>query len=111
MAPSIELIAGRPAIEAYWQAGLEAGVRHVDLDALEVEQRDGLIFEVGRYAFHLQSADDGPVVERGRYVVVHRQAPDGEWRWAVELFHPDVPAAVGPRASGRSPSHSEGVVP
>lgn len=85
LAPSTDLIAGRAAIEAYWQAGIAAGVRRVDLTALEVERRSGLIFEVGRYTFDLD-ADDGPVVERGTYVVVHRPMPGNEPGWAMELF-------------------------
>ena len=92
LAPSTELIAGRPAIEAYWGAGIATGVRTVDLTVLELERRDGLIFEVGRYMFDLDSPDDGAVVERGKYVVVHQQAPGSEWAWAVQLFSPDLEA-------------------
>ena len=85
LAPSTDLIAGRAAIESYWEAGIAAGVRSIDLTALEVERRDGLIFEAGRYTFDLD-ADEGPVVERGTYVVVHRPLPDSELGWAMELF-------------------------
>lgn len=89
LAPSTELIAGRTAIEAYWLAGIGAGVRRVDLTALGVEPRDGLIFEVGRYTIDLDSIDDGIAADCGTYVVLHRQVSGSKWAWAVGLFSPD----------------------
>jgi ketosteroid isomerase-like protein len=94
LAPSAELIEGRKAIEAFWRAGIEAGVADVDLDALELDRQDGLAYEIGRYALRLRPAEGGTVVDRGKYLLVHERQSDGSWRWAVEMFNPDMPPAV-----------------
>jgi ketosteroid isomerase-like protein len=96
--PSAELMHGRPAIEAFWQAGVEAGISEVELEALELERRDGLAYEIGRYALWLEPAEGGTVVDRGKYVLVHERQADGSWQWAVEMFNPDAPPA---RTGGR----------
>ncbi len=41
---------GRGAIEAFWQAGLDAGVVDVELDAVTAERRGQMAYELGRYA-------------------------------------------------------------
>lgn len=87
--PSAELLRGREAIEAFWRAGLDAGISDVELETLELERRDGLAYEIGRYALGLKPSDGGPLVDRGRYVLVHARQPDGSWQRAVEMFNPD----------------------
>jgi ketosteroid isomerase-like protein len=92
--PSAELMEGREAIEAFWKAGLEVGISDVELETLEFHRQNGLAYEIGRYALRLQPAEDGAIVERGKYVLVHERQRDGSWRWAVEMFNPDVPPAT-----------------
>ena len=91
LAPSAELFAGREAITAFWRAGLEAGVSEVEFEALQLDREGGFAFEIGRYAFRLEAVDGGTVVDRGKYVVVHRRQDDGSWRRVVEMFNPDAP--------------------
>jgi len=93
-APSADLIEGRAAIEAFWQAGLDAGVVDVELDAVEVKHRVGLAYEIGRYVLHLRPSAGGTVVDRGTYLLVLEQQSDGSWRRVVEMFNPERPAAV-----------------
>jgi uncharacterized protein (TIGR02246 family) len=94
LAPAAELLQGREAIEAFWSAGLDAGVSGVELEALEVERDGRFAYEIGRYALRLKLAEGGTVVDRGKYVLVHERQEDGSWRWAVEMFNPDVPPAT-----------------
>jgi uncharacterized protein (TIGR02246 family) len=96
--PSAELLQGREAIEAFWNAGVEAGVSEVELDALELERDGSLAYEIGLYALRLQAAGGGTVVDRGKYLLVHARQADGTWRRAVEMFNPDTPPA---RSDGR----------
>lgn len=91
MPPSVEPLQGREAIEAYWQAGLDSGVSTVELETLMLEQHDRLAYEIGRYALHLEPSEGGTLVERGKYVLVHRRQEDGSWGRAVEMFSPDAP--------------------
>jgi ketosteroid isomerase-like protein len=88
LAPSAELFEGREAIAAFWRAGIESGIKDVELESLEVEQRGELAHEIGSYVLRLE-ADGGDVVDRGKYLLVHERQRDGSWRWAVEMFSPD----------------------
>ena len=94
LAPSAELFEGREAIAAFWQAGIESGIKLVELEALELDGEGRLAYEIGCYALRLEPADgQRPVVDRGKYLLVHVRQQDGSWRWAVEMFNPDAPPA------------------
>jgi len=91
LAPSTEVIEGRAAIQAFWQAGVDAGVVEVELEALDIQRRGDIAYEIGGYHLRLQPAVGGTVVDRGRYVLILEQDADGSWRRAVEMFSPDAP--------------------
>lgn len=86
LAPSTELIEGRDAIEAFWQAGLDAGIVDIELEAATVERRDRMAFEIGRYVLQVRPAAGQTVLDRGSYLLVLEQEADGSWRRAVEMF-------------------------
>jgi ketosteroid isomerase-like protein len=91
--PTGEAIRGRRAIESFWRSGIEIGVRAVELEPLERGKAGQLVYEVGRYRMVLQPVGDQRTLERGAYLVLHRQEPDGSWRRAVDTFN-------------RAPSHA-----
>lgn len=90
LAPSAELFAGREAIAAFWQAGLEAGVSDIELEELTLECGGSVAWEIGLYALRLEPPEGGTVVDRGKYLLVHERQPDGSWRRAVEMFNPET---------------------
>jgi ketosteroid isomerase-like protein len=98
--PTGEAIRGRKAIESFWRSGIEIGVRAVELEPLERGDAGQLVYEVGRYRMVLQPAKDQPRLERGAYVVLHRQEPDGSWRRAVDTFNRAPSQASGGPAGG-----------
>lgn len=114
LAPSAEVLIGPAAIARFWQAGLDAGVEQVDLhcERLEFEPGGRLAYEIGRYEIRLEPIGGRTIVERGRYLVVHRRTADGSWRRAVETLCPggeprseasqSLPGTVRPRPSGGS---------
>jgi ketosteroid isomerase-like protein len=97
--PNGDVIRGRKAIESFWRSGIEIGVRMVELEALERQDAERLVYEVGRYRMLFEADDAKPKLERGAYVVLHRQEPDGSWRRAVDMFNVTAPSHT-PR-SGR----------
>lgn len=99
LAPSAELLMGRDAIASFWQAGIEAGVDGIELQALDLEVDPGgeSALEIGRYVLRLNSSSEAAVEDRGRYLLVYRREGDGVWRRAAETFNPgDVPARSRP---------------
>lgn len=88
--PSAPPVDGRPDIAAFWQAGIDAGIRGVELEAVNLRRGEGLAYEIGRYTLRLQPSDSGDiVVDRGYYVHIHERQGDGSWLRAVEIFTPE----------------------
>lgn len=92
--PSAELLQGREAIEAFWQAGIDAGISAVELETLLLERHEPVAYEISRYALRLRPPEGGTLVDRGKYVLLHRRLADGSWRRAVEMFSPDGPPVL-----------------
>ena len=90
--PTGELIRGRKAIESFWRSGIEIGVRSIELQRLEHSEADQLLYELGRYRMLVQRVEREPKLERGAYVLLHRQEPDGSWRRAVDMFNTTAPS-------------------
>ena len=86
---------GRAAIAAYWQAGLDAGIREVRFTTDAVDRHEGLAIETGRYALRLEPPEGDAVSDRGRYLLVHQRRPDGRWRRVVEVFTPEAAGTEG----------------
>jgi uncharacterized protein (TIGR02246 family) len=96
VAPAAEVFHGRSAIERFWRTGVETGIERLELTVIDLRQRGEVAFEVGRYSLHLAPESGGIVVDRGRYLVVHRADPDGRWRRCAEMFSPDRPPTREP---------------
>ena len=96
VAPAADVVHGRAAIERFWRTGVETGIAEVTLVRLDLQLKGDVAFEVGEYALHVSSESDRPVVDRGRYLIVHRVEADGRWRRAAEMFSPDPPPNPAP---------------
>ena len=89
-----DVVSGRAAIEAFWQQALGLGLTGVKLESVEVYHTAGAptATEVGRYAL-LAGADQ--VADRGKYVVLWQQGPDGQWRLHRDIWTTSqAPAAM-----------------
>jgi uncharacterized protein (TIGR02246 family) len=96
-APDARLLPpGSPAvtgagIQQFWQGALDQGVDGAALKTVSLEERGDLAVEEGQYEMRV----GGAVVQTGKYVVVHRQQPDGSWKWGIDIYNADeeAPAA------------------
>lgn len=102
LAPDADVVRGRTAIERFWRTGVETGIEQVEFVVIELQQRGEVAFEVGRYALFLAPESGASVVDRGRYLVVHRVEPDGTWRRAAEMFSPDRMPTPSPTTPPRA---------
>jgi uncharacterized protein (TIGR02246 family) len=101
--PGRRPVDGRAAIERYWHKATRV-IDAVRLETVELDERDGLAVDVGRYAF---AAGQGSGISgEGSYVLVIRRQPDGAWRWAIHSwnFEPDrgMTRQGQPERSGRA---------
>jgi uncharacterized protein (TIGR02246 family) len=86
--PAADPISGREAIRRFWQAGLDAGIVAIRLEAARLGHDTRLAYEFGSYELRLQPSAAKTIVDRGTYVLVHSQQDDLSWRRRVEIFTP-----------------------
>ncbi len=91
--PSGEPIHGRHHVEAFWRAGIEAGVSAMVFQRNGLHVDGGVALEVGEYVLRLAPADGPEVVERGGYLQVHQRQMDGSWMRLAESLKPAATTA------------------
>jgi ketosteroid isomerase-like protein len=86
--PESRALDGRDSIEAFWRAGLDAGMSAITLQPESIQIDASFACEVGSYLLCTKPRHESPATDRGRYLIVHRVDPDGTWRRALEVFAP-----------------------
>jgi uncharacterized protein (TIGR02246 family) len=87
MPPNSDVVTGREAIQAAWQAGLDAGVRSVTLEIVEVESHGITAVEVSRYTLR---GEEDLVLDRGKYIVIWKLR-DGRWMLHRDIYNSSLP--------------------
>jgi uncharacterized protein (TIGR02246 family) len=87
--PNEPIVAGRVAIERFWKATMDAGVKRVELKTTEVEGLGESVVEVGAYTLF---GSDGVAMDRGKYLVLWKQV-DGAWRLHRDCWNSSLPAS------------------
>ena len=86
LAPHMEAIKGRVAIEGVFQASAGQG-RTLLLETLELEHHDDSAIEIGRYT---RRDGIGATLDRGKYIVIWKQV-DGKWRLHRDMVCTSLP--------------------
>ena len=86
--PNSEVLAGREAIRAFWQAALDSGLTGATLDTVEVDSMGETAAEVGRYTLR---GKGGQVADAGKYVVVWKREGGG-WKLHRDIWNTNRPA-------------------
>lgn len=89
LAPAAGLVEGRGEIEAFWRAGIDAGLAELELEPKVVEQGDAIAYEIGDYSLRVGNGEDR-IVDRGTYALVHQRQQDGRWLRTLELLNPNA---------------------
>ena len=77
-----DFIKGRQAIKAYWQYGIEMGIKSLKIDILEIEQHGDTAIEMSKYT--LGGADD-QMLDHGKGIVVWKNV-DGSWKLHRDIW-------------------------
>jgi ketosteroid isomerase-like protein len=100
LTPAAGLIQGRQDIQEYWGTGIVLGLSSVSFEARRIERLGARQVEIGRYRVTVETEPTDARLERGTYLVLHRQAADGTWQRAVDVLDPDEPQSSSPHPQG-----------
>ena len=79
-------VEGAQAVEAFWRAAMESGVRLVQLQTLSVEERGDLAYETGDYMTTVPTGPGVTDVRSGNYLAVWRRE-GGDWKVAAAIWN------------------------
>ena len=84
---SSDFITGKPAIQKFWQARIDAGVSSVKLESVEIEAHDETAIEVGVYSVQGQ---ENQVLDRGKYIAIWK-LEKGQWKLHRDIMNSSRP--------------------
>jgi ketosteroid isomerase-like protein len=79
-------------IPRYWQGPVDAGLRYAHINTVSYEEHGDLAIEEGRW--ELRASADAPVVDAGKFLIVHRRQADGSWKYAMDMFNSSLPTSA-----------------
>ena len=87
--PNAPPVKGRAAIQAMFEAFPPSS--NVKFDPIDVDGRGDLAYVRGDYAMTLNPPGAPPLVDKGKYVEIHRKQADGSWKSVYDCFNSDLP--------------------
>jgi len=88
LAPNSDLVTGKAALQAAFQAFMDMGVKAVKLETVEVEGYGDTASDVGRYPLE---GEGGQVLDKGKYIVIWKQER-GQWKLHRDIINSSMPA-------------------
>jgi uncharacterized protein (TIGR02246 family) len=88
--PSTGALAGRDAIQAFWQGALDMGLAQAKLETVEVEAHRDTAIEVGKYTLE---AADGQVADAGKYIVIWK-IEGKSWKLHRDIWNSSQPGTT-----------------
>jgi uncharacterized protein (TIGR02246 family) len=85
--PNADFVTGKQAIQSFWQAIFDMGIKEAKMEILEVEKQGDRVIEVSK--FKLLGAD-GKVLDQGKYIVIWKQV-QGQWKLYRDIFNSSMP--------------------
>ncbi|HET6811277.1 MAG TPA: DUF4440 domain-containing protein [Acidimicrobiales bacterium] len=91
MAPNMEIVEGRSAIEGFVKEFVSTGAQ-LAFDLLTVHESPSLCAAVGRYTMDIPGAPR----DQGKYIEVWAAQADGSWQIVDDIFNSSLPPAPAP---------------
>ncbi len=87
--PNSDFLTGREAIQGFWQAVMDMGIRRAELAIVEVEDHGKTAIEVSKFTLY---AEGDVVADKGKYIVVWKRKK-GVWKLHRDIFNSSMPPA------------------
>jgi uncharacterized protein (TIGR02246 family) len=86
--PNGDFVTGKQAIQGFWQALMDMGIKAAKLEIVEVEGYGNTAIEVSKYTL---KGEGGQALDKGKYIVIWKQE-DGQWKLHRDIFNSSRPA-------------------
>jgi uncharacterized protein (TIGR02246 family) len=83
-----DFVTGTPAIQGFWQAVIDMGIREATLETLELEAHGETAHELGKYTLR---GSAGQMLDQGKYVVIWKRE-SGQWKLHRDIWNSSLPA-------------------
>ncbi len=87
MAPNGEIVRGREDIQKTMQGLIDAGIKEVRLETVEVEGHGDTAYEVGKGTL---TGADGQTIDEIKYIVIWKKVGDA-WKLHYDIFNSNLP--------------------
>jgi uncharacterized protein (TIGR02246 family) len=88
--PNEPAVQGRKNIQAWVQKTIDQGMSNLVLTPTESAMSGNIAYETGTYSMTIAPPGGKPATDKGKYVVVLKQA-GGSWLLAHDIFNSDLP--------------------
>jgi uncharacterized protein (TIGR02246 family) len=85
--PNASFVTGMKAIQAFWQAVMDMGIKEAKIDVLEVEGYGVTATEVGTFTLLGEGEQE---LDRGKYIVIWKRE-GGRWKLHRDIFNSSLP--------------------
>ena len=86
------MMQGKEALRGLFTGYIDAGMKTLDLETVDVVEAGDVVVEVGRYVMGIEPPGAGLIEDRGKYLGVFRRQPSGDLKLIIDTFNSDAPA-------------------
>jgi uncharacterized protein (TIGR02246 family) len=85
--PNSDFVTGQQAIQAFWQALMDMGIKEAKLEIVEVERHGERVIEISKFKL---LGEGETVLDEGKYIVIWKQ-DQGRWKLHRDIFNSSMP--------------------
>ena len=85
--PNSEIVTGKQALQGFWQALMDMGIKEATLEIAEIEDHGDTAIEVSKYTLR---GEEGKVLDKGKYIVIWK-LEQGQWKLHRDIFNSNIP--------------------
>jgi uncharacterized protein (TIGR02246 family) len=86
--PNSDFVTGQQAIQGFWQALMDMGIKEAKLEIVEAEDHGDTATEVSKFTLY---GEGGQVLDKGKYIIIWKHE-DGQWKLHRDIFNSSMPA-------------------
>lgn len=86
MPPNSDFVKGKQQIEAMWENLMNLGIKNLNLQILEVEEKDDLAYEMGQVTL---LGEDDKILDDAKYLVIWKHE-NGAWKIHRDIFNSNL---------------------